>query len=335
MSLFIALLILAVLAVSGVWAWGQWQARRIAAEHPAAAASTDEVSSLLRTRAEPLLNPTENLTENPQSAITLQIEPALNLPEPRAMTAAFVDSLDAETEMVAVLTADAPMAEAKVREAITRFGSVGRRSVRVAWQVDAPNTLHMGLTLADRTGAATEAQINHFTHRVDEVADALAAIVEIESAEGAIARARLLDAQCAALDTQVQLHVTAQGKSLADFMSAAQQTGFTVGAPANTASLNNAHGQTLASLSIKQDAQDCVATVMVDVPRAPGDAFAKATEVARALANALGGKVIDDNGRELSDSAMALVLAKLTDVTRKLAQAGMEPGGERALRLFS
>jgi hypothetical protein len=99
--------------------------------------------------------------------------------------------------------------------------------------------------------------------------------------------------------------------------------------------LNNAHGQTLASLSIKQDAQDCVATVMVDVPRAPGDAFAKAIEVARALANALGGKVIDDNGRELSDSAMALVLAKLTDVTRKLAQAGMEPGGERALRLFS
>jgi cytoskeletal protein RodZ len=333
MSLLIGLLILAALVVGGVWAWGQWQARKIAADYPGAQSDAVPASSVLRTRAEPMLSP--DPTQSPQSTTVLQIEPALSLPTPRSAAASFTDSLDAQTEMLAVLTADTPMTQAKVHEAVARFASVGRRSVRAAWHPESPNTLHVGLTLADRTGAVTEAEINHFTHRVDEIADALAASIDIESTEAAIARARLLDAQCAALDTQVQLHVTAAGKTAADFISAAEQHGFTVQASSNTGSLNNANHETLATLSLKQDGEECVATVMVDVPRAPADAFAKATTAARALATALNGKVIDDNGRELSDSAMALVLAKLTDVTRKLAQAGMEPGGERAMRLFS
>jgi hypothetical protein len=330
-NLLIALLILAALVVGGVWLWGALQARRIAAQQPAADPAT-QVASTVQTRAR--AEPTLHLSEDAAASAPGDIEPAaLNLPTPRAPDAAFADNLDPETEMVAVLTSDTPMLESKVREAVARYATVGRRSVRVAWHAEAPNTLHVGLTLADRTGAATEAEINHFTHRVDEVADALAANVEIETVEGAIARARLLDAQCAALDTQVQLHVTATTTPL--LADAAAKAGFAMDAKGERGTLKSAAGETLATLRTKQEAQESVATVMVDVPRAPADAFAQAFEATRKLATAVNGKVIDDNGRELSDSAMALVLAKLTDVTRKLAQAGMEPGGERATRLFS
>ncbi|MGL4574670.1 MAG: hypothetical protein ACRCV9_07770 [Burkholderiaceae bacterium] len=322
MNLLIALLVLAALVVGGVWLWGQVQARRVARlapdQDPAAQIATTVQT---RTRAEPVLN----LEQEPD----LELE----LPQPRMPAVGFTDNLDSETEMIAVLTADAPMAEGKVREAISRHGSVGRRSVRAAWNAEAPNTLHIGLTLADRTGAATEAEINHFIHRVDEIADALAANVEVETTEGAIARARLLDAQCAALDTQVQLHVTATTTPL--LADAATKAGFVMDAGGEGGALKTAAGEVLATLRTKQEAQESVATVMVDVPRAPADAFAQALEATRKLATAVNGKVIDDNGRELSDSAMALVLAKLTDVTRKLAHAGMEPGSERAKRLFS
>jgi hypothetical protein len=321
-NLLIALLILALLVIGGVWLWGQVQARRVAAAQPLVDPSTQAATTVqTRTRAEPVLSLDE--------ASTAQFE----LPQPRQASVLFADTLDPDTEMIAALTADTPMAEARVREATARYASVGRRTVRVAWNAESPNMLHLGLTLADRSGAASEAEINHFVHRVDEVADALAANVEVEAAEGAIARARLLDAQCAALDTQVQLHVTASSTPL--LAEAASKAGFAMDADGESGALKSAAGETLAQLRTKQDAQESVATVVVDVPRAPADAFAQALEATRLLANAVNGKVIDDNGRELSDSAMALVLAKLTDVTRKLAQAGMEPGSERAKRLFS
>jgi cytoskeletal protein RodZ len=333
-NLFIALMVLAALAVGGVWLWGWLQARKIAAQQPAHDPATQAASTLqTRARAEPTLFGEAAAGDSTAATTPVEIEPLLNLPTPKPIDAVFADSLDADTEMIAVLTADAPMSETKVRDAVARYASVGRRSVRVAWHADAPNTLHLGLTLADRTGATTEAEINHFAHRVDEVADALAANVELESTEGAIARARLLDAQCAALDTQVQLHVTTSATPL--FAQAAAKAGFVMDVAGESGKLKNAAGEELATLRIKQDAQEAVATVMVDVPRAPADAFASVQETTRQVAAAVNGKVIDDNGRELSDSAMALVLAKLTDVTRKLALAGMEPGGERAKRLFS
>jgi hypothetical protein len=323
-SLFISLIVLAGLAVGGVWAWGQVQARRAGGRGQAASPVTQAATTVqTRLRAEPTLATTESLEEK------------LNLPQPRAVTVGFADSLDPETEMVAVLTADAPMLEAKVREAIARHANVGRRSVRAAWNIESPNVLHIGLTLADRSGAVSEAEINHFTHRVDEIADALAANVEVESTEGAIARGRLLDAQCAALDTQVQLHVSAALEASARLNAAISQVGFSAAQGDAPRRLTTTSGAELATLTFKQDAQECVATVVIDVPRAPADAFSRALEAARSMSTSCGGRLIDDNGRELSESAMALVLAKLTDVTRKLAQAGMEPGGERAKRLFS
>ena len=99
--------------------------------------------------------------------------------------------------------------------------------------------------------------------------------------------------------------------------------------------LNDATGNELARVFTRSDRPEAFASFVVDVPRVPQQAFERTLQVAQQLAKALNATVVDDNGKPLSDTALSLVRARLTDVSRKLAQAGMAPGSERVYRLFS
>jgi hypothetical protein len=57
--------------------------------------------------------------------------------------------------------------------------------------------------------------------------------------------------------------------------------------------------------------------------------------VGKALAEGLGGSLVDDNRVPLSDNAVRAIQQQLKSIHAKMAERGMAPGSERALRLFS
>jgi FtsZ-interacting cell division protein ZipA len=55
----------------------------------------------------------------------------------------------------------------------------------------------------------------------------------------------------------------------------------------------------------------------------------------RQLAQAQGGRVVDDQGRELDERALAAIGRSIDAVRQQLAGCGIEPGSPLALRVFS
>ncbi|MFC3146857.1 cell division protein ZipA C-terminal FtsZ-binding domain-containing protein [Piscinibacterium candidicorallinum] len=325
MQLLVSLLVLGAVFVAGVWVWGRIQASRSTQTEAAELAQEQQTSLLRQTRAEPALAlpmdviaPAEVTARIGADAVVLEV------------------GLDADTEMVARLTAQQPLMESKIRELAGGRAAVGRRPVRYAWQAEAPSILDMGLTLADRTGAVGESELNHFLRLVDEVADVLGADVDVEPVEAAIARSRLLDAQCATLDTQLHLHLSGPSEpSGEELAAAARWAGITSALKDGAYPMMDAKGRELARVVPRPGRREGFVTLVVDVPRAPHGALDAALDAAAKMAEMLNAILVDDNGRPLSDDALALIRARLTDVVRKMTEAGLAPGSERARRVFS
>lgn len=319
MQLIFSLLVMATLCIVGIWIWGRWQVAKLRNDSAEA-----NVSTVMRTtRNEPLMF----LSANEISAGNKDQTPNIS----------FASSLDPDSELIATLTLNHAIDESFIKKIAASRAILGRRFIRYCLLDTTPSQMQIGLTLADRSGAVCENELNQFLRLVDECADAWSADVEVESIQAAITRACIVDAQCAALDTQIYLHLacTEQCPSQEQLLQALRTAGLQVETTALTHCLNDATGNELARVFTRSDRPEAFASFVVDVPRVPQQAFERTLQVAQQLAKALNATVVDDNGKPLSDTALSLVRARLTDVSRKLAQAGMAPGSERAYRLFS
>ena len=75
----------------------------------------------------------------------------------------------------------------------------------------------------------------------------------------------------------------------------------------------------------------------LDVPRVTDGklAFDRMLATARQLAAALSGVLVDAQRTPLSDPMIDAIRARTIDLQRGMHEAGIPPGGTRALRLFS
>ena len=162
--------------------------------------------------------------------------------------------------------------------------------------------------LVSRAGVVPEPELIEFRSAVEHLAATLGGRVSAPGMREALQAARELDRACAEADIQVALHVVgvAPRQDFGDppFQAAPRADGV---------------------------------TLTLDVPRTPEpersyDAMARAGQ---ALAREQGGRLVDDEGRELDERALATIRAQLVLVRRLLAGRGIEPGSPLALRLFS
>jgi hypothetical protein len=126
----------------------------------------------------------------------------------------------------------------------------------------------------------------------------------------ALDAARELDTLCADADIQVALHVTGE-----------------------SAGLMTDPGALAYQVEIRSDGVSFV----LDLPRTaePARIYQAMVRAARSLADESGGRLVDDNGKELDEHALRAIGAELEAVRTRLAAVGIEPGSELALRLFS
>ena len=212
---------------------------------------------------------------------------------------------DAQVDYIMELSVPAGAAAPLLRELWAPIESRFARRVLLA---ASGTTVHAALQLVTRAGVVSDAELLEFRSAVETLAAKLGATVAAPEMREALDAARELDRACADADIQVALHV--------------------IGIP-GVAPIESS----LFSVASRPDG----VTLALDVarttePRRAYDAMARA---GMQLAQAGGGRIVDDNGTALDERALATIGAQLDAVQAMLAARGIEPGSALALRLFS
>jgi hypothetical protein len=165
------------------------------------------------------------------------------------------------------------------------------------------------LQLISRGGVISDAELLEFRSMVETLGARLGAAVRAPEMRAALDAAREVDRTCADADIQVALHVIGIGGAAAEFADQPFQA------------TPRADGVTLT----------------IDVARTPEPArtYEAMARAGRQLASSHGGRIVDDEGRELDERALAAIGRSIDAVRQQLAGCGIEAGSPLALRVFS
>lgn len=208
--------------------------------------------------------------------------------------------------------------------------------------------LEIGIQLADRNGAITSAQLERFCKLLYDFAAAEGGAVSCPDKHSALQQARDLDLFCMEVDVLIGLTVASRdGRPLRgeDIHRLATEAGLVLERDGAYYLLDE-DGRALFSMANQEENPfreggegftTSGVTLLFDVPRVRDGlaVFDRMTGLGLHLAEALRAQLVDDNGRVVTRDNLQKDRNRLADYYARMAQRGIEAGGERALRLFS
>ncbi len=208
--------------------------------------------------------------------------------------------------------------------------------------------LRAGLQLVDRKGAASERDVADFSAMVRAVAGTLGGSCSLPEPAEALKRAQQLDALCADVDVQIGLNLIPRGSPAPGtrIRAFAEAHGLAL-EPDGRFRRRDEAGLELYTLcnmeppAFSADNMKALATkgltLLFDVARVPGgiSTFDRFVEFARALAEALSARIVDDNRQPLDAAGLGKIRAQLQALYDSMEQQGIPAGSPLALRLFS
>ncbi len=208
--------------------------------------------------------------------------------------------------------------------------------------------LKIALQLADRRGAATTDDVSRFAALIKQFAVELDGSAQLEAEDSAIARAIELDAFCADVDVEIGVNLIANEQAIpaTKLRALAEASGLKLSSDgvfhcldehgASQFTLKNSEPRTFSPEHLKSITTRGV-TLLLDVPRVAngGQAFDRMLKLARHISDALGGEVVDDNHKPLTDAGAESIRRQLGLIYRQMDGYGIPAGGALALRLFS
>lgn len=280
--------------------------------------------------------------------------------EPAVFSAHFAQEspLDPETEYIARLRFKQPVM-APVASLIDMVRQLGK-AVRVmgqqqdgSWELLAGPSrnsyaaLELGLQLADRSGAVTSGQIDSFCRVLYNFAADQGGAVSCPDKYAALELAGALDQFCIEVDVLIGLNIVAPDARpflMSEVHRCAGQAGLVMQAD-GTYAVKNESGRTLFTLANQADelfqpeatgATTHGITLLFDVPTvADGLAvFERMSDLAQRLTKSLGGRLVDDNGKLVSQDSLQKIHQRLAEAYANMDARGIPAGGERASRLF-
>ena len=206
--------------------------------------------------------------------------------------------------------------------------------------------LRVGLQLASRSGPVPESEIERFNQAIAEFAASANAVSQREAPAAAAARARELDNFCAEADIEVAVNVI--GRAGATFATArVKQLALEVGF-SETASgeLEHYAGDGPPDCVIRRFADPAGKphaayytglTFALDLPQVPDPprALDRMVQMAGSFAEELGGELVDDNRRPLTEAGIANLRRSLDKIARDMEAHGIPSGSPLARRLFT
>jgi FtsZ-interacting cell division protein ZipA len=205
------------------------------------------------------------------------------------------------------------------------------------------------MQLADRNGAVQEEQLSALCNLLQTTARTHGLHVACDDEVDALERAQAIDRFCVDVDVLIGLNVVARGEgavNLTRIVREAESCGMVLGID-GVFQLLDSRGEPLYALC-NHDAEPFSATVIdgqtsqgitlqFDVPRVPDGlkVFDGMVAFGRKLANEVGGILVDDNLRPLTDTGIEKIRTQLTQIYERMEARGVPSGSRRALRLFS
>jgi FtsZ-interacting cell division protein ZipA len=205
------------------------------------------------------------------------------------------------------------------------------------------------MQLADRNGAVQEDQLAALCALVQAMAQNHNLRIACDDIGDALERAQAIDRFCVDVDVLIGLNVVARGEgavNLTRIEQAAEDSGMVLGVD-GVFQLLDSRGEPLYALC-NHDAEPFSpevvdgqtsqgVTLQFDVPRVPDGlkVFDGMVGFGRKLANEVGGILVDDNLRPLTDTGIEKIRVQLMHIYERMEARGVPSGSRRALRLFS
>jgi FtsZ-interacting cell division protein ZipA len=205
------------------------------------------------------------------------------------------------------------------------------------------------MQLADRNGAVQEEQLAELCALLQATAQSHGLRIACDDVDAALERAQAIDRFCVDVEVLIGLNVVARGEgalNLAGIVREAESSGMVLGAD-GAFQLLDSRGEPLYALCnhdaepfstevVEGQATQGV-TLQFDVPRVPDGlkAFDGMVAFGRRIANEVGGILVDDNLRPLTDSGIEKIRSKLMHLYERMEARGVPSGSRRSLRLFS
>lgn len=209
--------------------------------------------------------------------------------------------------------------------------------------------LEVSLQLADRNGAVQEDQLGALCALLQATAQAQGLRVACDDVDDALERAQAIDRFCVDVDVLIGLNVVARGEGALDLAAVVREaasSGMVVGAD-GALQLLDSRGEPLYALCnhdaepFGEDVADGQTshgvTLQFDVPRVPDGlkVFDGMVAFGRRIANEVGGILVDDNLRPLTDAGIEKIRSQLMHIYERMEARGVPSGSRRSLRLFS
>ncbi|HVK54567.1 MAG TPA: cell division protein ZipA C-terminal FtsZ-binding domain-containing protein [Burkholderiales bacterium] len=284
------------------------------------------------------------------------VSPPLKVEEPvEQITPKF--PIDEAVDLIAVIRVAEPVSGADVASLMTRAQTFSKP---VHWEAMVAGRwsevmsrgqyvdLRLALQLADRRGPATNEEISRFIALVHQFATELDGEAHTEAEESAATRATELDGFCADVDVEIGVNLINRDQPMpgTKIRALAEASGLKLNAdgvfhfhdehsvPLFT--LRNSEPRPFTADHVKNISTRGV-TLLLDVPRVASGlrAFDQMMQLGSQIANALGGDVVDDNGKPLTGAGADAIRRQLGLIYRDMNDYGIPAGGPLALRLFS
>jgi hypothetical protein len=206
--------------------------------------------------------------------------------------------------------------------------------------------LRIGLQLASRKGAVAEDEIESFNRTIADFAASVNGVSQREAPSAAASRARELDQFCAEADIEVAVNVIGQfGATFA--VSRVKQIALDHGLSETASGELVRYAPDATSEFVIRRFEDPTQkpsatyftgiTFALDVPHVadgPG-VLADMVKLAEVFAASLGGQLVDDNRRPLTEHGLASIRRSLERVFHDMEAHGIPAGSALARRLFS
>lgn len=205
------------------------------------------------------------------------------------------------------------------------------------------------MQLSDRNGAVQEEQLAALCELLQGLAQANGLRIACDDIVDALERAQAVDRFCVDVDVLIGLNVVARGEgavNLTRIVHEAESSGMVLGVD-GVYQLLDSRGEPLYALC-NHDAEPFSAevvegqatqgvTLQFDVPRVPDGlkVFDGMVAFGRKIANEIGGILVDDNLRPLTDAGIEKIRTQLMQIYERMEARGVPSGSRRALRLFS
>ena len=286
-----------------------------------------------------------------------ETSPRLATKEDLSADVAPAAEVSSRIDTVAVILADDPIMSEQLQPLLAALGTFNKpvhvegivdeqwhpieSSPRRSWR-----ELRVGLQIADRRGPVAEEDVERFNRAIADFAATVNAVSQREAPAAAVARAKELDVFCADTDIEVAVNLVSQFgatfaigrvKSLA-LDNGLSETGSGELVRYTHDGYEGFRLRSFEDAGVKPSATYFTGlTFALDLPQvtdAP-EVLAEMVRVAEIFAATLGGQLVDDNRRPLTETGLASIRRSLEKIFQQMEAHGIPAGSALARRLFS